>query len=285
MMWTDRRKRFRAVLDGSECLSPASVFDPLSARIAEHIGFEFGILAGSVASHTILGAPDVMLVTLTELAEQCRRINRAVEIPLLVDADHGFGNALNAVRTAQELEMAGVSAITIEDTMLPAPYGGYQATRLVSMTEAADKLKAVIASRKDPDFAIIGRTTSIEGQRADLISRLRAYETCGVDGLFVSGVSTQDEIDAIAAAVGVPILLGRLPPPVHDISYLTDRGIRVVLHGHKPFLAAAQAIYETLSAERAANGTAPPAVMESSLFNTLLHSEAYGQVPRKKSAE
>src|SRR5208282_4019634 len=123
MHWTDRRRRFRAVLSGTRCVHPASVFDPISARIAEDLGFEVGMLAGSVASFAVLGAPDLMVLTLSELAEQAYRICRAGNLPLLVDADHGYGNALNAKRTVEELESAGVAALTIEDTLLPASFG------------------------------------------------------------------------------------------------------------------------------------------------------------------
>src|SRR3954466_5501294 len=104
MHWTNRRERFRAVLAGDQCIHPGSVFDPISARIAEDLGFEAGMFAGSIASFTVLGAPDIVVLTLTEFVEQIRRMTRATaRLPLLVDADHGYGNALNVMRTVQEL--------------------------------------------------------------------------------------------------------------------------------------------------------------------------------------
>src|SRR5687768_7579288 len=103
MHWTPRRERYRAVLAGRESVQPGSVFDPISARIAEDLGFEVGMYAGSVASLTVLGAPDLILLTLTEFAAQAYRINRAGSLPLMVDADHGYGNALNVKRTVEEL--------------------------------------------------------------------------------------------------------------------------------------------------------------------------------------
>src|SRR3990172_4021966 len=123
MSHTEQRNRLRALLAGTKCLSPASVFDPLSARVAEIVGFEIGMLAGSVASNTTLAAPDIIVLTLTEFADQVRRIMRVSNLSLLVDADHGYGNALNVMRTVQELEHAGVSALSIEDTALPTPFG------------------------------------------------------------------------------------------------------------------------------------------------------------------
>src|SRR5579872_3970808 len=123
MHWADRRKRFREVLAGERCIHPGSVFDPISARIAEDLGFEVGMFAGSVASMAVLGAPDLIVLTLSEFAAQAYRINRAGNLPLLVDADHGYGNALNVKRTVEELETAGVCCSSIEDTELPQPFG------------------------------------------------------------------------------------------------------------------------------------------------------------------
>ena len=121
MNWTDRRQRFRAVLAGNRCVHPGSVFDPISARIAEDLGFEVGMFAGSTASLTVLGAPDLIVLTLSEFAGQAYRIGRAGNLPLMVDADHGYGNALNAKRTVEELETAGVAGLSLEDTDLPTP--------------------------------------------------------------------------------------------------------------------------------------------------------------------
>src|SRR5476649_1559857 len=134
MDWTARRERLRTVLSGRRCVHPGSVYDAISARIAESIGFEIGMLAGSTASLTVLGAPDLIVLTLTEFAAQAYRICRAGTLPLLVDADHGYGNALNVRRTVEELETAGVAGLTIEDTALPRPFGDGK-TRLIPLEE------------------------------------------------------------------------------------------------------------------------------------------------------
>ena len=159
MHWTDRRERFRALLAGNQCIHPGSVFDPISARIAEELGFEVGMFAGSIASFTVLGAPDLIVLTLSEFAEQAYRINRAGKLPLMVDADHGYGNALNVMRTVQELETAGVAAMCIEDTLLPRTYGEKSPT-LISLDEGVGKMRAAIAAREDPAFVIVGRTSA-----------------------------------------------------------------------------------------------------------------------------
>jgi len=255
MDWTDRRERLRSVIAGGRCIYPGSVFDPISARIAEDLGFEAGMFAGSIASFTVLGAPDIVMLTLTEFAQQAYRINRAGKLPLLVDADHGYGNALNVKRTVEELETAGVAGLTIEDTLLPTPYGAAGPT-LIPIAEGVGKMKAALAGRQDKRLVIVGRTSAmaITGV-ADTIARLKAYEEAGVDMLFMAGVKTRAQLDAVAAAVKLPLFLGSPGAELYDLDYLSARNVRVCLQGHLPFMAAVNTVYETLKALR--GGAAP----------------------------
>ena len=254
MHWTDRRQRFRAVLAGEHCVHPGSVFDPISARIAEELGFEVGMFAGSIASFTVLGAPDLIVLTLSEFAAQAYRINRAGKLPLLVDADHGYGNALNVMRTVQELETAGVAAMCIEDTLLPKTYGEKQPS-LISLEEGVGKMRAAIAAREDPSFVIVGRTSAaaLTGTE-DVVRRAKAYEAAGVDALFFAGGVTREQLDAIHSAVKLPLMMGG-GQGGPDREYLASRRVRVALQGHQPFSAAVQAVYNTLKALR--EGTKP----------------------------
>jgi carboxyvinyl-carboxyphosphonate phosphorylmutase len=160
MRWSARRERFRSLLESGSCYCPASVFDPISARIAQNIGYEAAMLAGSVASMTALGAPDLILLTLTEFAEQAYRISRAATLPLIVDADHGYGNALNVMRTVEELEAAGVAALTIEDTLVPAAFGSTGKSALIPIEEGIGKMKAALSARSDAGLVVIGRTSA-----------------------------------------------------------------------------------------------------------------------------
>lgn len=256
MHWTDRRERFRGLLAGDRCIHPGSVYDPISARIAEGLGFEVGMFAGSVASMTVLGAPDLIVLTLSEFAGQVYRINRAGNLPLLVDADHGYGNALNVKRTVEELETAGVAALTIEDTDLPQPFGTVGQTRLLSVEEGVGKMKAALAGRQDPSLAIAGRTSALAVSGVeDAVARVRAYEAAGVDAVFLVGVKTRDQLEAMSAAVNIPVLLGNADPEIADLDYLGGQGVRICLQGHAPFMAAVQAVHDTLKALR--DGTAP----------------------------
>ena len=250
MNWTDRRRRFRALLNGERCVHPGSVYDPISARIAEDLGFEVGMFAGSIASMTVLGAPDLIVLTLSEFAGQAYRINRAGNLSLLVDADHGYGNALNAKRTVEELETAGVAALSLEDTELPTPFGTTK-PRLTSIAEGVGKMKGALAGRQDPALCVVGRTSaiSITGLE-DTIARGQAYEAAGVDALFFVGVRTRKDLDAISAATKLPLILGGISEEMADLDYLGARRVRVALQGHQPFSAAVQAVYTTLKALR-----------------------------------
>src|SRR5947209_13592670 len=148
MSFVKRRDALRAILAGSACIRPGSVYDAISIRIAEDLGFEVGMFGGSVASLAVLGDPDITLITLSELTEQMRRMSRAAALPVLVDADHGYGNALNVRRTVEELETAGAAGLTIEDTLLPQAYGAEEA-QLISGEEGVGKLKAAVEVRAD----------------------------------------------------------------------------------------------------------------------------------------
>ena len=274
MHWTDRRERYRATIAGTACIHPASVHDAIAARIAEDLGFEIGMFAGSIASFTVLGAPDLIVLTLTEFAAQAYRINRAGKLPLMVDADHGYGNALNVMRTIQELETAGVAGIMIEDTVLPRAFGEDKPA-VISLDEGIGKMRAALAAREDKTLTIIGRTSSpsITGL-ADGIKRLKAYEAAGVDALFIAGGLTRSDLDAIAAEVKIPLMLGGVSADMQDKEYLASRGVRVALQGHQPFSAAVQAIYNTLKALR--DGTKPSAL------TGIASAELMGRVTRDR---
>ena len=255
MAFRKRREALRSILSGSACVHPGSVYDAVSIRIAEDLGFGLGMFGGSVASLVVLGDPDIALITLTELAEQMRRMSRASALPVVVDADHGYGNALNVRRTIEELETAGAAGLTIEDTLLPQAFG-QSGMQLIPLAEGVGKMKAALDARRDPSLVIIGRTgaASVTGLD-DTIMRARAYEATGVDALFFTGIKSRAELEAISAATRLPIVLGGAPEEMSDVPYLVKQRVRIALQGHAPFAAATQAVYETLKALR--EGAAP----------------------------
>jgi carboxyvinyl-carboxyphosphonate phosphorylmutase len=255
MNWTERRERLRAIVNGERCVYPASVYDGISARIAADVGFEAMMFAGSVGSFSVIAAPDICVLTLTEFAQQAYRINRAGSLPLCVDADHGYGNAMSVKRTVEELETAGVSALTIEDTLLPTAFGGNEG-QLISIEEGVGKMRAALAGRQDPRLVIVGRTSAIGITGVeDTIKRLKAYEAAGVDMLFMAGLKNREQLDAVASAVTKPLFLGSVPEDMMDVDYLSARKVRVCLQGHHQFWAGVQGVYNTLKALR--DGTRP----------------------------
>ena len=282
MNWSERRERLRVIVEGNRCIFPASVYDGISARIAGDLGFEAMMFAGSVASFSVLAAPDLCVLTLTEFAEQAYRINRAGTLPLCVDADHGYGNALSVKRTVEELETAGVSALTIEDTLLPTPFGGNDA-QLISIAEGVGKMKAALAGRQDPRLIIVGRTSAIGVTGVeDTIARLKAYEAAGVDMLFLAGLKNAAQLDAVAAAVTKPLFLGNVPEDMMNAEYLAARKVRVCLQGHHQFWAGVQGVHDTLKALR--EGTKPSQiknVASADLQKRLLRQADYGKASKE----
>jgi carboxyvinyl-carboxyphosphonate phosphorylmutase len=246
MNHTEQRRRLRAVFAGTKCVSPASVYDALSARVAESVGYEIGMLAGSVASNTTLAAPDLIVLTLTEFADQVRRIMRASRLSLIVDADHGYGNALNVMRTVEELEHSGVSGMSIEDTALPTRFGQREgADELISLDEMVGKLKAAVAARHDPATVILGRTAALRVEGTDgAVKRAKAFADCGVDAIFLVGVESAGQVKAVHDAARLPIMVGSAPASIKRDDFAAA-GTRVLLQGHQPVAAAVKALRET----------------------------------------
>jgi len=273
MNLTERREHLREVLAGDRCVHPASVFDPISARIAEDLGYEVGFMAGSIASATVLGDPDLVVLTLTEFAEQVRRICRASDLSLVVDADHGYGNALNVMRTVEELETAGLAGLTIEDTVLPQSFGKSRGEEMVSLEEGVGKMKAALAGRQDPSLVITARTTMHPGGLEDTLRRAKAYQRAGVDALFLSGRTTPQDVAAVHAEVPLPLMLGGGGGGMDDRT-LSANGVRVSHQGHLPFQASVKAVYDTLKALR--DGASPAALRPQ-----LASPELLAQVTRQ----
>jgi oxaloacetate decarboxylase len=244
------RSAFRALLAGQRCYHTASVFDPMSARIAADLGFEVGILGGSVAALQVLAAPDFALITLSEFVEQATRIGRVARLPVIADADHGYGNALNVMRTVVELERAGVAALTLEDTLLPAQFGR-KSTDLIGVDEGVGKIRAALQARVDASMAIIARTHAGVLSLAEVIQRTQAYQEAGADAICLVGVRDFAHLEQIAAHLRVPLMLVTYSnPQLHGDERLAELGVRVVVDGHGAYFAAIKATYDCLRQQR-----------------------------------
>ncbi|MFJ4141518.1 oxaloacetate decarboxylase [Pseudomonas sp. NPDC089734] len=246
----DLRRNFRALTSSTSCYHTASVFDPMSARIAADLGFEVGILGGSVASLQVLAAPDFALITLSEFVEQATRIGRVAELPFIADADHGYGNALNVMRTITELERAGVAALTIEDTLLPAQFGR-KSTDLISTAEGVGKIRAALEARVDPELSIFARTNAAIIPVQETISRVQQYQSAGADGITIVGVRDFEHLEQISEGLTVPLMLVTYGnPELHDNKRLAEMGVRICVDGHAAYFASIKATYDCLREQR-----------------------------------
>jgi len=279
MDWSERRTRFRALLAGERCVHPGSVYDAISARIAEDLGFEVGIFSGSIGSMAVLGAPDLVVLTLSEFAAQANRVCRAGNLCLLVDADHGYGNALNVRRTVEELETAGICAMSIEDTVLPRPYGPSGKPTLIPVEEGVGKMKAALDARQDNKLVIAGRTSALAITGLDdAMRRVKAYEAAGVDAIFLAGGITTEAIEAISSEIKIPLITGGGAGTLADLDWMAAHKVRVALQGHAPFSAAVLAVYNTLKALR--EGTKPEAltgIAPADLMRRVTRGEDYAR--------
>jgi carboxyvinyl-carboxyphosphonate phosphorylmutase len=250
------RERFRSVISGSTCVLAANIFDPLSARIADMLGYQVCVLSGSVGKVANLGVPDIVLSNMSDVVDHCRRITRMAEVSLMVDAEDGFGNAVNVRRTVQEMEAAGVSAIEIEDNAVPKKFN-VKNPGLVSKEEQVGKLKAAVASRTDPSTVIVARTSALaECPLEEALDRIRAYSTTGAEALMLAGVPRgRADLAAVHQATSLPLCVLNPPPQArNDSAFLAANGVRILMLGNPTYAIAVKAIYEAL--KRLQEGTA-----------------------------
>jgi 2-methylisocitrate lyase-like PEP mutase family enzyme len=225
----------RARLAEPRALLAPGIYDALSALVAEQAGFEALYLSGASIAYTRLGGPDIGLTTFSEVTDTLAHITERVRVPVIVDADTGFGNALNVQRTVRGLERAGAAMIQLEDQTFPKRCGHLQGKGVVPVAEMCGKLRAALDARTSPDTLILARTDAlaVEGLEAAL-ERAEAYLACGVDALFVEALRTPAQMDAACArlAARVPLLANMVEggqTPVESAQALGQRGFRIVI--------------------------------------------------------
>lgn len=275
-----RRERLRRVMEGKDTVILPAVFDAISARVVEMAGFDIALLSGSVSAASLQGVPDLILVTMTEVAQLAKRVVGATSLSLFVDADHGFGNALNAMRCVREFEAAGVAALTLEDTELPRPYGA-QAPSAIPIKEMCGKLRAAVAAREDAALVIIGRTDTLRYRGLDeALERARAYQETGVDAIFIPGAQTREELETIRAAISLPLIASGLPRPENGqngLQILREIGYHLCLMSTMPFRVAIQAMHEAVTYLKAHGEPGPYAerMCSAAMLEALVHTETY----------
>jgi 2,3-dimethylmalate lyase len=262
------------LLAGGEMVLAPGCYDALGARLVEEAGFPAAYMTGFGSAASRLGQPDVGLLSLPEMVDNARRIVAAVNIPVIADADTGYGNAINVIRTVREFETAGVAAIHLEDQVMPKKCGHMEGKHVIPAAEMAAKISAAVAARRSPEFLIIARTDAraMEGLQAAL-DRARMYREAGADVLFVEAPQSAQEIEAIAQSFpSVPLLFnyaegGKTPPVTHE--FLRELGFRLVIFPLSTLLVATVAMRSVLAQIRQ-EGT-PINVLPSLLpFNDFL---------------
>ena len=244
----DQRNRFRKMLEGKKIITAPGAFDALSARIIEQAGFSAVYLTGGGLSRT-WGFPDLGLMTLVENASFIARVCDSVEIPVIADADTGYGNAINLIRTIQEYERAEVAAVHIEDQMIPKKCGHMEGKRLVSVEEMVGKIRAACEARRDPDFIIIARTDAKASLGVDeAIRRLKLYVEHGADMAALGDFYTLEEYQRIVKEVKVPIVACASDhshfslQPDFSVDEWKKAGVKMVIYWHLPLFAAMKAV-------------------------------------------
>ena len=239
--------RLRELLESGELIVAPGAFDPLAARCVEAAGFGAVYMTGSGTAAALLGRPDVGLVTMTEMVDNAARIAACVDIPLIADADTGYGNPLNVIRTVGAFEAAGVAGIHLEDQVAPKKCGHLDGKAVIAAAEMVQKIRAACDARTSSDFVIIARTdaVAVEGlERA--IERARQYRAAGADALFIEAVRTEQEAAAVADSFpAVPLLFnwaeGGKTPPI-SLDRLKQLGYRIVIFPISTLLAATAAM-------------------------------------------
>ncbi|MDQ3841187.1 MAG: isocitrate lyase/PEP mutase family protein [Actinomycetota bacterium] len=244
--------RLRELLAGTEPVLAPGAYDGLTARLVEQAGFEAVYMTGFGTAASLLGRPDIGLLSFGEMVDNARRIVQAVEVPVIADADDGYGNPINVVRTVREYEAAGVSALHIEDQVSPKKCGHMEGKQVIDTSEMVEKVRAAVEARHSQDFVIIGRTDAraVEGLDGAL-ERARRYREAGADVLFVEAPQSDKEIAAVAEAFpDMPLLFnwvesGKTPPV--PLERLKELGFRLIIFPVSTLLAATRSVREVLA--------------------------------------
>ncbi|MGH7848545.1 MAG: isocitrate lyase/PEP mutase family protein [Candidatus Binatia bacterium] len=247
----NQRQGFQQLLKRDKLLVAPGCFDGLSARLVEEAGFEAAYLSGGALARS-MGLPDIGLVTMSEVIERAAQIVSAVRIPVIADADTGYGNAINLIRTVREYERAGVAAIHVEDQITPKRCGHLEGKEVISLAEMEKKIAAAMASRSDPDFAIIARTDAraVHGLE-DAIRRGRAFAELGASAVFVEAPQSEAELEKIPRALpNVPLLVNVFKggkTPVLPVERLQQLGYRIAIYPSETQRAGIHAMRQALS--------------------------------------
>jgi len=248
----------RQLLKQKEILVAPGAHDALTARVIEKSGFKAVYMTGYGQAASVLGKPDIGLLSMTEMLDRARKLASAVNIPVIADGDTGFGNAITVMRTVEEYEAAGVAAIQLEDQVAPKRCGHMLGRKVVSLEEMVGKIRAAVAARKDPDFVIIARTDARTVLGIDeAIRRAKAYEEAGADVIFVESVESVEEMKRVNSEIKVPTLANMVEggrTPLLTNKELEEIGYSLVIYPTASTYVTAKAMFGLME-ELKANGT------------------------------
>lgn len=286
-------RSIRALLDTNDIIVSPGVYDGYSARLAQEASFPLVSSTGAGLANARWGLPDLGLVSLRDNLEACRMIARCVDVPVSADAEAGYGNAASVHHVVQEFEATGVSAVSIEDQVLPKRCGHLAGKDVISLPEMVGKIRAAVAARRDPSFMIIARTDAIAVEGIEgTIARVKAYEAAGADAIFPDAVRGRDDIAAIVAAVKIPVRINmgfgirtRDTTPLMSIPALKAMGVRWVSLSRMLPAAAIHGMREALSVMREAMTREEvieraDLVVDMKTISSLMDYERYMQVER-----
>jgi carboxyvinyl-carboxyphosphonate phosphorylmutase len=243
-----RTTRLKNLIQGKKMLVAPGAYDALSAKLIEAVGFNAVYMTGFGTAASMFGVPDIGLLTMTEMAENAKRISDAVEIPVIADADTGYGNHLNVMRTMEEYEKAGIAGIQIEDQVSPKRCGHMEGQRLVPVEEMVAKIRAAVAARKDQDLVLIARTDAISAEGFEkAIRRGNRYKEEGADVIFVEAPTAIEQMEKIPKLIKGPVLINIAPKtPVLHFKKYEEMGYAIAIYPPLSLTASYVAIKEKL---------------------------------------
>jgi 2-methylisocitrate lyase-like PEP mutase family enzyme len=245
-----KTEKMRELLSSGKIVMAPGAYDAWSARVIEKAGFPAIYMTGYGVSGSFLGRPDIGLISFAEMVEVARNICNCTTVPVIADADNGYGSSLNVIRTVQAYEQAGVAAIQLEDQVMPKRCGHMEGKQIIPKEEMVAKVRAAVYARKDPNLVIIARTDAIAVTNyEDAIDRAKAYKEAGADVIFVEAMQTEEQVKNAAKLVGAPLMANMVEhgkTPLDTAENLYKMGFRIAIYPVLPIYTVTKALTDVL---------------------------------------
>lgn len=281
-------KKLKELLESGEIIVAPGAYDAWSARLIAESGFKAVYMTGYGVSASVLGKPDIGLITLTEMATAAKNIvNACGEIPVIADGDNGYGGVMSVMRSVVEYEIAGVAAIQLEDQVTPKRCGHMEGKEVISKEDMVFKIKAALHARKDPDFLIIARTDAraVNGFE-DALDRALAYEKAGADIVFFEAPQSIEEMKVVAQTIKSPLMANMVEKgktPLLKTNDLQDLGYKIAIYPVAPLYSATKAMlefYDKLKEDKTSS-TSLDKMVDFPTFNRMIHLQEIRDLEKK----